>query len=123
MSTIINANDVELYVTSDLKDSIKQIEHHLHYKPKFVIINASDNEANKRYIKAKVKMAEQLGLQAIVDLKPFLTYSIASNKVIYPIIGTIGHLRVFAIISQFSLLSHQFPTFTSNNMNPTLSFR
>lgn len=66
MSKIINATDVEMSIVADLKDSVKQIEHHLHCKPKFVIINASDNEANKRYIKAKVKMAEQLGLQAIV---------------------------------------------------------
>lgn len=66
MSSIINANDVELWTIPDLKESIKEIEHCLHYKPKFVIINASDNEANKRYIKAKVKMAEQLGLEAMV---------------------------------------------------------
>ena len=66
MSSIINANDVELWTIPDLKESIKEIEHCLHYKPKFIIINASDNEANKRYIKAKVKMAEQLGLEAIV---------------------------------------------------------
>lgn len=66
MSSIINANDVELWAIPDLKESIKEIEHCLHHKPKFIIINASDNEANKRYIKAKVKMAEQLGLEAIV---------------------------------------------------------
>lgn len=66
MSIIINASDIELYAIPQLKESIKQIEECLDYKPKFIIINASDNESNKRYIKAKVKMAEQLGLEAVV---------------------------------------------------------
>jgi methylenetetrahydrofolate dehydrogenase (NADP+)/methenyltetrahydrofolate cyclohydrolase len=66
MSTIINATDVEMLFLLDLKHSIKEIEHCLRHKPKFIIINASDNEANKRSIKAKVKMAEQLGLEEIV---------------------------------------------------------
>jgi len=66
MSTIINANDLEMLVVADLKDSVKQIKQHLRYTPQFVIINASDNEANMRYIRAKVKMARQLGLEVIV---------------------------------------------------------
>jgi methylenetetrahydrofolate dehydrogenase (NADP+)/methenyltetrahydrofolate cyclohydrolase len=66
MNNIIDAREIEPYAIHELKESIKQIEECLGHKPRFIIANASDNEANKRYIKAKVKMAEQLGLEAVV---------------------------------------------------------
>ena len=43
-----------------------QIAELLGQKPQFVIINASDNEANKRYIKGKVKEGERAGLDVKV---------------------------------------------------------
>ena len=43
-----------------------QIAEILGHKPQFVIINASDNEANKRYIKGKVKEGERAGLDVKV---------------------------------------------------------
>ena len=43
-------------------DEVKIIKEKIGRKPKFVIINASDNEANSRYIKGKIKEGEKAGL-------------------------------------------------------------
>lgn len=49
-----------------LIDDVKIIEENIGRKPKFVIINASDNEANNRYIKGKIKEGEKAGLDVEV---------------------------------------------------------
>lgn len=49
-----------------LIDEVKIIKEKIGRKPKFVIINASDNEANSRYIKGKIKEGEKAGLDAEV---------------------------------------------------------
>ena len=70
MCRIIDAKDVELYVVDDLKDSVKDIVNK-GVTPEFFIINASNNPANRAYIKNKVKIAEQIGLKArVVEFGP-----------------------------------------------------
>ena len=49
-----------------LIDEVKIIKEKIGRKPKFVIINASDNEANSRYIKGKIKEGEKAGLDIVV---------------------------------------------------------
>ena len=49
-----------------LIDEVKIIKEKIGRKPKFVIINASDNEANSRYIKGKIKEGEKAGLDVEV---------------------------------------------------------
>lgn len=49
-----------------LIDDVKIIKEKIGRKPKFVIINASDNEANIRYIKGKIKEGEKAGLDVEV---------------------------------------------------------
>ena len=48
------------------RDRVKKIEEELGYKPKFVIMNASDDPANARYIKGKVRDGEDAGLDVEV---------------------------------------------------------
>ena len=45
---------------------IKNIEKEIDKKPKFVIINASNDEGNARYIKGKIKEGEKTGLEVEV---------------------------------------------------------
>lgn len=45
---------------------IKNIEKEINKKPKFVIINASNDEGNARYIKGKIKEGEKTGLEVEV---------------------------------------------------------
>ena len=49
-----------------LIDEVKIIKEKIGRKPKFVIVNASDNEANSRYIKGKIKEGEKAGLDVEV---------------------------------------------------------
>lgn len=49
-----------------LIDEVKIIKEKIGRKPKFVIVNASDNEANSRYIKGKIKEGEKAGLDIVV---------------------------------------------------------
>lgn len=66
MTKIIDAlsmceNKINLF-----QDEIKKIEAILNKKPKFIIINASNDEANSRYIKGKIKEGEKAGLDVEV---------------------------------------------------------
>ena len=48
------------------KKDIKNIEKKIGKKPKFIIINASNEESNSRYIKGKIKEGEKAGLEVEV---------------------------------------------------------
>ena len=52
---IIDAIDMCEENIISLIDEVKIIKEKIGRKPKFVIVNASDNEANSRYIKGKIK--------------------------------------------------------------------
>ena len=66
MTTIIDAitmceDKIKIY-----RKDIKNIEQKIGKKPRFIIINASNDEANSRYIKGKIKEGETVGLEVEV---------------------------------------------------------
>lgn len=63
---IIDAIEMCENKKEEYKKDIKIIENTIHMKPKFIIINASDDESNKRYIKNKIKEGESVGLDVEV---------------------------------------------------------
>ena len=63
---VIDAIDMCEENIISLIDVVKIIKEKIGRKPKFVIINASDNEANSRYIKGKIKEGEKAGLDVEV---------------------------------------------------------
>ena len=63
---VIDAIDMCEENIISLIDEVKIIKEKIGRKPKFVIINASDNEANSRYIKGKIKEGEKAGLDIVV---------------------------------------------------------
>ena len=63
---VIDAIDMCKENIISLIDEVKIIKEKIGRKPKFVIINASDNEANSRYIKGKIKEGEKAGLDVEV---------------------------------------------------------
>ena len=63
---VIDAIDMCEENIISLIDEVKIIKEKIGRKPKFVIVNASDNEANSRYIKGKIKEGEKAGLDVEV---------------------------------------------------------
>lgn len=63
---VIDAIDMCEENIVSLIDEVKIIKEKIGRKPKFVIVNASDNEANGRYIKGKIKEGEKAGLDVEV---------------------------------------------------------
>ena len=63
---VIDAIDMCEENIVSLIDEVKIIKEKIGRKPKFVIVNASDNEANSRYIKGKIKEGEKAGLDIFV---------------------------------------------------------
>ena len=63
---VIDAIDMCEENIVSLIDEVKIIKEKIGRKPKFVIVNASDNEANSRYIKGKIKEGEKAGLDVDV---------------------------------------------------------
>lgn len=63
---VIDAIDMCEENIISLIDEVKIIKEKIGRKPKFIIINASDNEANSRYIKGKIKEGEKAGLDVEV---------------------------------------------------------
>ena len=63
---VIDAIDMCEENIVSLIDEVKIIKEKIGRKPKFVIVNASDNEANSRYIKGKIKEGEKAGLDIVV---------------------------------------------------------
>ena len=63
---VIDAIDMCEENIISLIDEVKIIKEKIGRKPKFVIVNASDNEANSRYIKVKIKEGEKAGLDVEV---------------------------------------------------------
>lgn len=66
MTEIIDAKEIENLMLKGFSAYIDRYSCRTNKVPKFMIINASDNPANKRYIKSKVDMANKVGLQVVV---------------------------------------------------------
>lgn len=62
MSNKISAKEVEAFLLPHLKNSVRGIKGQLGTAPRLVIINASDNKANQTYVKGKIKMGDELGI-------------------------------------------------------------
>lgn len=69
MTTIIDAIKMCEDKTLEFQNEIKKVKEKIGYSPKFVIINASNDEGNARYIKGKIKEGEKAGL--LVDVIKF----------------------------------------------------
>jgi methylenetetrahydrofolate dehydrogenase (NADP+)/methenyltetrahydrofolate cyclohydrolase len=63
---IIDAKEMCAFNKEEYKKDIERIHQILTVQPQFVIINASDDESNKRYIKNKIKEGESVGLDVKV---------------------------------------------------------
>lgn len=66
MTIVIDALKMCEDKIAEFTKDIKQIEKAINKQPEFVIINASNNEANARYIKGKIKEGEKAGLKVTV---------------------------------------------------------
>ena len=66
MTKIIDAIEMCDKKILDFQKRCENIEKRIGFQPKFVIINASDNEANERYIKGKIKEGLRAGLEVQV---------------------------------------------------------
>ena len=63
MTKIIDAIEMCDKKVLDFQKRCENIKKRIGFQPKFVIINASDNEANERYIKGKIKEGLRAGLE------------------------------------------------------------
>ena len=63
MTLIIDAINMCEAKTLEYKIEIDKIKNTIGRQPEFVIINASDDEGNARYIKGKIKEGEKSGLK------------------------------------------------------------
>lgn len=66
MTKIIDALDMCESKINNFKKEINKIEMKINKKPEFIIINASDDEGNARYIKGKITEGEKAGLKVNV---------------------------------------------------------
>lgn len=66
MSLIINAMELCEHSIATQIVSVEEIKKKINKQPEFVIINASNDEANSRYIKGKVQAGEKVGLKVSV---------------------------------------------------------
>ena len=78
-----------------------EIERLLKQKPKFVIINASDNEANLRYISGKIKEGERAGL----DVEVIKYDEDCTNEDIINMLYTLYNLKI-PVIVQLPIYDH-----------------
>ena len=63
---VIDAKQMCEEIKKILKEEVLRIQEVIGKQPEFVIINASDDESNKRYIKNKIKEGEDVGLKVTV---------------------------------------------------------
>ncbi|MBQ3420801.1 MAG: bifunctional 5,10-methylenetetrahydrofolate dehydrogenase/5,10-methenyltetrahydrofolate cyclohydrolase, partial [Romboutsia sp.] len=63
MTLIIDAINMCEAKTLEYKKEVSKIQNNIGKQPEFVIINASDDEGNARYIKGKIKEGEKCGLK------------------------------------------------------------
>ena len=59
MTLIIDAINMCEEKTLEYKKEVTKIQNTIARKPEFIIINASDDEGNARYIKGKIKEGEK----------------------------------------------------------------
>ena len=83
------------------KEDVELLTEKLGYKPKFVIINASDNPANARYVENKIKQGTEVGL----DMEVLKFESDCSNEDILNVINYCK-LKKYPVILQLPTFEH-----------------
>ena len=83
------------------KEDVELLTEKLGYKPKFVIINASDNPANARYVENKIKQGTEVGL----DVEVLKFESDCSNEDILNVINYCK-LKKYPAILQLPTFEH-----------------
>ena len=83
------------------KEDVELLTEKLGYKPKFVIINASDNPANARYVENKIKQGTEVGL----DVEILKFESDCSNEDILNVINYCK-LKKYPVILQLPTFEH-----------------
>ena len=83
------------------KEDVELLTEKLGYKPKFVIINASDNPANARYVENKIKQGTEVGL----DVEVLKFESDCSNEDILNVINYCK-LKKYPVILQLPTFEH-----------------
>ena len=83
------------------KKDVELLTEKLGYKPKFVIINASDNPANARYVENKIKQGTEVGL----DMEVLKFESDCSNEDILNVINYCK-LKKYPVILQLPTFEH-----------------
>ena len=99
MTKIIDALAMCEDKVSTYQNDIKTIEMAIGKKPKFIIINASNDEGNARYIKGKIKEGEKSGL----DVQVVKFEECCSNEDVLNIINKCNENKIPVIL--------QLPTF------------
>lgn len=84
MTLLINSKNMKEENVHILKKEVLYIENKIGRKPKLVIINASNDRSNQSYINNKVKLAEEIGIDAEVikleeDIKQDLLEAIVTR--------------------------------------------
>lgn len=98
---VIDAIDMCEENIISLIDEVKIIKEKIGRKPKFVIVNASDNEANSRYIKGKIKEGEKAGL----DVEVIKFERNCTNKDVLSIINLCNRSKT-PVILQLPMFEH-----------------
>lgn len=101
MTKVIDAIEMCEKKILEYKKEVECIQHKLGTKPKFIIINASNNEANARYIKGKIVEGEKAGL----DVKVIKFEEDCTDKDVLEIIENCN-LNKIPVILQLPTFSH-----------------
>lgn len=96
MTVIIDAIKMCEESETKLKENVKTIKGFIGEKPNFVIINASDDPGNARYIENKVTDGEKIGLNVIVEKLD----ENCTNQDVENIINTCNTLNVPVILQE-----------------------
>ena len=114
MTLIIDAINMCEEKTLEYKKEVTKIQNTIARKPEFIIINASDDEGNARYIKGKIKEGEKCGLKvSVIKLEKDCT-----EQDILSIIGKCNNEKIPMIL--------QLPTFKhldSNKLIKKISYK
>lgn len=115
MTIIIDAVKMCEDKVVDFKERIVNLNDKLGYTPELIIINASDDPANERYIKGKVKQGEEVGLK--VTVKKF--EKDCTNESIVNLLRACSYAKV-PVILQLPIFDHLDERLLLNEITPNI---
>lgn len=115
MTIIIDAVKMCEDKVINFEERVGDIKDKLGYTPELVIINASDDPANERYIKGKVKQGEEVGLK--VTVKKFEKECTNEN-----VINTLRYCKLgrVPVILQLPIFEHLDEKLLLNEITPNV---